>query len=298
MKTPEFVCGIDGGGTRTTVVCRASDGHDMGRREFGPLNLNSIGEEAFRRTLGEIMGYIDSLGSCRALCLGVSGITNPDVRRAAESVLAGTAFPYRITGDHETAHTGALGGKEGIILISGTGSVCYGRTADGKSTFTGGWGHLIGDSGSGYGLGRDALIAVSKVFDGYGQKTVLKKLLAEEFGLDSEQRIVSYVYSNDKSAVAALSPVVDKACRQGDEVAIDIVRANARSLVDIVTAAAARLGFGSCSVALLGGVLAHDTCLKQEFLRRMKEKAPGLRCVAPLHDAAEGAVMEALSLEC
>ncbi|MBO4278483.1 MAG: hypothetical protein J5891_01580 [Spirochaetales bacterium] len=297
MKTPEFVCGIDGGGTRTTVVCRTAGGHEVGRREFGPLNLNSIGEDAFRKNLEEIIGYVSSLGTCRALCLGASGITNPDVRRVAESVLSSSAFPYRIIGDHETAHTGALGGKEGIILISGTGSVCYGRTADGRSTFTGGWGHLMGDSGSGYGLGRDALIAVSKVFDGYGRKTVLKELLAEDIGLDSEQKIISYVYSNDKSAVAALSPIVDRACRLGDDVAVDIVKANAMSLVDIVTAAAARLGLERCSVALLGGLLAHETCLKQEFLRMLNEKAPGLRCVVPLHDAAEGAVMEALSLE-
>jgi len=297
MKTPEFVCGIDGGGTRTTVVCRTDDGQLVGRREFGPLNLNSIGEAAFRKNLEEIIRYMSSLGTCRALCLGASGITNPDVRRIAESVLSHSTFPYKIVGDHETAHTGALGGKEGIILISGTGSVCYGRTTGGKSTFTGGWGHLIGDSGSGYGLGRDALIAVSKVFDGYGQETILKDMLAEDLGLDSEQKIVSYVYSNDKSAVAALSPLVDMACRLGDDVAMDIVKTNAGSLVDIVTAAASRLGLGSCSVALLGGLLAHETCLKQEFICILKEKAPGLRCVAPLHDAAEGAVMEALSLE-
>ena len=296
MKAPQFVCGIDGGGTRTTVLCRTADGKEVGRREFGPLNLNSIGETAFRKTLEEIVRYIGSLGTCRALGLGVSGITNPEVFRLAENVLSRLEFPYRIMGDQEIAHTGALNGKEGIIIISGTGSVCYGRTADGRSTFTGGWGHLIGDSGSGYALGRDALIAVSKVIDGYGRKTVLTDLLAEDLGLDSEQKIVSYVYSNDKSAVASLSPVVDKACRLGDEVAMDIVQANARSLVDIVTAAAARLGFGSCSVALLGGLLTHETFLKQEFIRMLKEKEPGLICVAPLNDAAEGAVMEAKGL--
>lgn len=293
MKAPEFVCGIDGGGTRTTVVCRTADGGEVGRREFGPLNLNSIGEAAFRESLGEMLGYVNGLGTCRALCLGASGITNEKVRMATEGVLASSPFPYRIMGDYEIAHTGALGGMEGIILISGTGSVCYGRSSDGRSAFTGGWGHLIGDSGSGYGLGRDALIAVSKVFDGYGRKTELKDMLAKEMGLDTERKIVSYVYSSDKSAVAALSPLVDAACRQGDAVAIDIVESNAGALVDIVLAAAVRLGFNACSVALLGGLLEHDTCLKDAFVRSLKEKSPGLDCVAPLHDAAEGAVMEA-----
>ena len=293
MNDSGFVCGIDGGGTRTTVLCRSADGHDVIRREFGPLNLNSIGEKAFRESLEEITVYVSSLGTCCALCLGVSGITNADVRRVAGSVLSGMPFPYRIMGDHEIAHTGALDRKEGLILISGTGSVCYGRTADGKSAFTGGWGHLIGDQGSGYALGRDALIAVSKVFDGYGKSTVLKDMLATDLGLDSEQKIVSYVYSNDKSALASLSPLVDKACRLGDSVAQGIVETNAIALADIVIAARDRLGFGFCNVALLGGLMEHRTCLKESFIRLLKEKAPDLSCVAPLHDAAEGAVMEA-----
>ena len=293
MKDAGFVCGIDGGGTRTTVLCRFADGHDIRRIGFGPLNLNSIGEKAFRETLEGMIGYISGLGTCRALCLGASGITNGNVRKAAENVLGTAGFPYRIMGDHEIAHTGALDGKEGLILISGTGSICYGRTADGRSTITGGWGHLIGDSGSGYGLGRDALAAVSKEFDGYGQKTMLKDMLAGELGLDTEEKIVSYVYSNDKSAIASLSPLVDRACRQGDGVASAIVEANARELTDIVIAAAGRLGFVHCDVALLGGLMEHPTCLKETFIRLLNDKAPGLTCVAPLHDAAEGAVMEA-----
>ena len=293
MKDAGFVCGIDGGGTRTTVLCRFADGQDVRRSGFGPLNLNSIGDKAFRETLEGIIGYISGLGRCRALCLGVSGITNADVRRVAGSVLSGMPFPYRIMGDHEIAHTGALDRKEGLILISGTGSVCYGRTADGKSAFTGGWGHLIGDQGSGYALGRDALIAVAKVFDGYGKSTVLKDMLAGELGLDTEEKIVSYVYSNDKSAIASLSPLVDRACRQGDGVASAIVEANARELADIVIAAAGKLGFVHCDVALLGGLMEHPTCLKETFIRLLNDKAPGLSCAAPLHDAAEGAVMEA-----
>ncbi len=293
MKDAGFVCGIDGGGTRTTVLCRFADGHDVRRSGFGPLNLNSIGEKAFRETLEGIIGYISGLGTCRALCLGASGITNDNVRRVAGSVLDGTGLTYSIMGDHEIAHTGALDGQEGLILISGTGSICYGRSEDGRSTITGGWGHLIGDQGSGYGLGRDALAAVSKEFDGYGQKTMLKDLLAGELGLDTEEKIVSYVYSNDKSAIASLSPLVDRAYRQGDGVASAIVEANARELADIVIAAAGRLGFRHCDVALLGGLMEHPTCLKETFIRLLREKAPGLSCVAPLHDAAEGAVMEA-----
>ena len=296
MKMPCFFCGVDGGGTRTTVICRTREGQEIGKRTFGPFNPNSIGEESFRGILGEILSYIGSLGTCMGLCIGASGVTNDNVRTLADGILAGKGIPYILLGDFEIAHTGALGGKEGIVLVSGTGSVCYGRTSDGRSAMGGGWGHLLGDRGSGYGLGRDALIAVAEVFDGYGEETVLKDLVCGEFGLDTPGKLVSYVYSNDKSAVAAVSPLVDRACRQGDPVARRIVEENARALTDIVLAVAGRLGFKETVVALTGGLLMDPTCLKESFVSVLSSRNAGLECVPPLHSAAEGALMEAMRL--
>lgn len=296
MKEGCFFCGVDGGGTRTTVICRTPEGQDIGKRTFGPFNLNSIGEESFRGILEEILSYIGGLGTCRGLCIGASGVTNDNVRSVADSILAGRGIPYILLGDFEIAHTGALGGKEGIVLVSGTGSVCYGRTADGRSAMGGGWGHLLGDQGSGYGLGRDALMAVARVFDGYGEDTVLRDMVSDELGLDTPQKIVSYVYSNDKSAVAAVSPLVDRACRQGDPVARRIVEENARALSDVVIAVAGRLGFGETDVALLGGLMENPTFLKESLADILRSRNPGLNCIAPLHSAAEGAVMEAMRL--
>ena len=198
-------------------------------------------------------------------------------------------------GDYEIAHTGALDGKEGIILIAGTGSVCYGKNRDGSTAMAGGWGHLIGDAGSGYGIGRDALSAVARMYDGYGQPTILRDLLAQELKLDTAERIVSCVYSNDKSAVAALSPIVDKAYSTGDAVATQIIRSNAEALAQLVKAVASRLNFNSCNVALLGGLLENETALKAEFIDLL-HSSTDLHCVSPLHSAAEGAVLEALRL--
>lgn len=294
MKEPCFFCGVDGGGTRTTVICRMPDGQEIGSRTFGPFNLNSIGEQAFRSILGDILAYINSLGICEGLCIGASGITNDNERSVADGILSGTGIPYLLLGDYEIAHTGALDGKEGMILIAGTGSVCYGRTSDGRSAMGGGWGHLLGDPGSGYALGRDALVAVSEVLDGYGEPTALQEMLSEEFGLNTPQKIVTYVYSNDKSAVASLSPLVDRACRQGDPVACRIVEDNARGLADLVLAVAGRLGLGKTHVALLGGLLENPTSLKEAFTGILASRNAGLNCTAPLHSAAEGALMEAI----
>lgn len=296
MNRPDFVCGLDGGGTKTSAICCTLQGKEISRRVFGPFNLNSIGIQAFEEVLNDLITFLNETGNCRALCIGAAGITNSHISECVKGVLDKTGIPYCLMGDFEIAHTGALDGKEGIILIAGTGSVCYGKNRDGRAAMAGGWGHLIGDAGSGYGIGRDALSAVARLYDGYGEPTVLKDMLAGEYGLDTPEKIVSYVYSYDKSAIAALSRLVDKAFSKGDSVATQIIRSNAESLAQIVKAVASRLGFSSCDVALLGGLMENKTPLKEELKRLMAEDAPCLHCISPLHSAAEGAVLEALSL--
>lgn len=296
MKNVDFVCGIDGGGTRTTAVCCTPNGREIARKVFGPFNLNSIGEEAFRGILKDIVSFLEETGNCRALCIGAAGVNNLRMAEIVHEAFSETGICYKLVGDEVIAHTGALNGKEGIILIAGTGSICFGKNSAGKSATAGGWGHLLGDEGSGYGLGRDAIRAVSRVLDGYGEPTAIRELIAGEFGLDTPEKIVSYVYSNDKSAVAKISHLVEKAYWDKDPVAIGIVRSNAEALVDIVMAVSSRLGLEKCDVALLGGLMEHPTCLRDEFVRLLAERSRDLHCISPLNNAAQGAVMEALKM--
>ncbi len=293
-----FYAGIDGGGTRTTVVCKDVGGNLVDKREFGPFNLNGIGKEAFCNLLKEIIGYLNSLGHCICVCIGASGDDNEMLRKLAEEAFLKAGMKLRLLSDYEIAHTGALGGREGIITISGTGSVCFGRTHDGRSARAGGWGHLIGDEGSAYGLGRDALIAVSKDIDGYGEHTLLTKTFSDELGLNDQNSIISYVYSNDKRAVASLSPLVERACGEGDPVAKRIVEENAKDFVACVLHVARVLALDECNVALLGGLFEHETHFRQCFVRFLELGNPKLKVTSPLHNAAEGALLEAEKLGC
>lgn len=290
----EFVAGIDGGGTKTRVCCRTLDGNDLGTEIFGAFNMNGIGREKFVRLLDEITAYLNGMGICRALCIGSAGISNEVMAAEVAAAMdrAGIAN-WKLVGDNVIAMYGALDGQPGISLIAGTGSICFGRDAEGREARSGGWGHLIGDEGSAYALGRDALSAVAHAWDGYGEKTVLTDLLASQLGLDTQRKIISYVYSGDKSAVADLSPLVETAARQGDAAALAIVRKNAGQMAELVGAVADRLGFDRAEVAMLGGMLENDTCLRAAFLEVMGARYPHFTCVLPRHDACTGAVMMA-----
>ncbi len=297
MKT-DFFAGIDGGGTRTTVICRDADGALVGQNVFGPFNLNGIGKDAFCLLLDQIIVYLKSLGNCLGACIGASGVDNELLVNLAEDSFENAGIRLRLLSDYEIAHTGALDGEEGIIAISGTGSVCFGRTKDGKTMRSGGWGHLIGDDGSAYGLGRDALIAVTKCIDGYGEPTALCSMISDELGLCDQTSIISYVYSNDKRAVANLSPLVERACSLKDPVALKMVEDNAEALVENVISVSRGLGLDGCRLALIGGLFEHGTNFRRCFLNELERRKANLQVTSPLHNAAEGALLEAEKSGC
>ena len=288
----DFIAGIDGGGTKTRVVCAAPDGRELDSALFGPFNLNSIGPERFSALLEEICAYLHRQGRCRALCIGSAGISNGEMNRLVEAAMSRAGIEnWKLVGDQVIALQGALSGQPGIALIAGTGSICFGRNGAGEYARSGGWGHLIGDEGSGYALGRDALGAVARAWDGWGEKTLLTRLLAEKFGLDDQKKIISYTYGGDKSRIAALAPLVEQAAGEDDPAALEIIRENAVKMTGLVGAVAHRLGLTGGKVAMLGGLLEHETRLRRAFVAEMGARHPHLTCIPPEQDAAAGALM-------
>ena len=288
----KFVAGIDGGGTKTTLICSDLSGKGLLRRTFGPFNLNSIGEPAFLNLLCEISDLLRKIGSCCALCIGAAGVSNSRTQQLVSQTLSWIPC-CRMVGDHEIALWGALEARPGCAVISGTGSICLGRNSSGEAVRVGGWGHLIGDFGSGYALGRDVMAAVAKDMDGCGPRTILTRLVAEERGLDSREKIISYVYSGDKTRLSALAPLADRAAMDKDPVAEEIMRRNAAELAALCDTVCKKLELRSTEIAMMGGLLEHDTAFRGYFTVEMKRRIPELHCISPRKSAAEGAVLMA-----
>lgn len=293
----EFIAGIDGGGTKTSVVCHTPQGEAFCRETFGAINLNSVGEARFCSLLEEITAFLAAQGSCLALCIGAAGASNPRLRELTATAMdrAGIAR-WQLAGDHEIALYGALTGEPGCLLIAGTGSICFGRNDREETARAGGWGHLIGDGGSGYALGRDAAAAVARHMDGLGGPTALTKLLAGELGLSNRETIVAYVYGGGKERLAAIAPLVEQAAALGDAAARRILEHNARELALLVCAVAGRLGLEAGQTGLYGGLLEHNTVLRGLLLDELKARLPQMRCAAARQSAADGAAMMARAL--
>ncbi len=255
-----FTAGIDGGGTKTALLCQTLDGQTLLAKTYGAFNLNAIGEANFRALLQEITADLRKLGTCCSLCIGAAGVSNQRMRELVmEELSAEEIGCWDLVGDHWIALQGALEGQPGICLISGTRSICCAMGTDGPQIRLGGWGHLMGDEGSAYRIGRDGLEAVAGYMDGIRPRTILSELLNRELGLKSRTDLIAYVYRDGKSHIAALAPLVEQAAKQDDSVANRILSDNASALADLVIGAADQAGLTCAPVALMGRMLEHNT---------------------------------------
>lgn len=296
MKT-KFTAGIDGGGTKTSVICSDSRGKIIKEKKFGPFNLNSIGEKRFTELLDEIILFLNRIGECEALCIGAAGVSNCRMEYLInETMKKWEISNWKLVGDQEIALWGALEGKPGISLVAGTGSVCFGRNALGDKVSIGGWGHLLGDEGSGYAIGRDALKAVIKYWDGYGKETIMTEILERQLQIADRQTMIAYVYENDKSSVAKIARIVEEAAAVGDKCAMDILKENAEQISELVETACRRLQMMNGEAALSGGMLENNTIYRSIVVQEIERRCPDLVCTEPRQNAAAGAVMMAQNM--
>lgn len=291
----KFVAGIDGGGTKTAVICSDLDGRTVATETFGPFNVNSIGVDGFTILMVQICEFLRQTGECEALCIGAAGVSNPRMRSLVQQAMEKANITnWQLVGDQEIALWGALEGEPGISVVAGTGSICFGRNADDETVSIGGWGHLIGDEGSGYTIGRDVLRAVAHAWDaGTNEADMLAQLLASEHKITSREKLIAHVYTNDKSAVAQLARVAEQAAAAGDAKALAILTENASLLSEQVALVADRLQMKSGEVALLGGLLEHDTMYRKLLVQEIGKRCAGFTCVEPCDNAAIGAVLMA-----
>jgi N-acetylglucosamine kinase-like BadF-type ATPase len=298
-----YVIGMDGGGTKTAVVVSDRSNHILLEFEGGAINYNGGNKAIIDSNLQNIVQTILEKGfeieNCAAICIGAAGVSNPVVREQILAIIrkCGYQGPVKIVGDDETAFAGALDKPYGMILIAGTGSICYGKDAKGNTYRTGGYGHLIDDVGSGYAVARDILSCVVQAHDGRIEPTILTQLVYEYLKINSIAELITFVYQpgRNKKEIAALSVLIEKACDQKDQSAMKIVRKCAEELVTLVVPIIPKLGDDIC-LAVTGSLLLKNEEIYTEFIRSMNSRYPEVVVSKPKQNAAFGATVLALGM--
>lgn len=295
-----FIVGMDGGGTKTAVIVTHDDQEGpVLSFTAGPINYNGGDAGAIAAAFGEIFKQIrsccTSLAEVNHVCIGAAGVSNPAVARFLEQQVRDNGYsgPLTITGDQETALYGAQNAMQGIILIAGTGSICFGVNEKGERHRTGGFGHLIDDEGSGYYIGRELLSVLVQAEDGRTADTMIPALVYKQLGLGTVQEIIGFVYHKNttKKDIAALAPVMTAACGLGDAQALKLAEQCAAGLFELVVPVIERLKLYESKVAIAGSVLQKSRFVREALERKLARSYPQTQLIMPVHNAAYGAVL-------
>ncbi len=290
-----FFVGLDGGGTRTTVVVVDERGVERSRIHGPPTLVRGAQPE---RVAGVIASTVlEALertagGSADVLCCALAGAGRAEERERLLAALGGAGLASRVViiGDAEAALADAFDGGPGMLLIAGTGSIAVARSHDGALLRVGGWGDILGDEGSGFALGTAALRAVARAADGRGAETALSGEILLFAGVAEPAGLIRWAAAASKGHIAALAPLVCRVAVDGDPTAEELVDGAVSDLVDHIAALVPRLGLDPSAtpdIALSGGLLQEGSPVRTRLIQQLDSL--GVRVVQRSVDAALGA---------
>lgn len=277
--------GVDGGGTHTRVLVADESGREVASASGGASVVRpgaaahsaKVIAQAVRDALASIDG---KAATARALVVGVAGVGRDEERAALTDALdrLDLAEETTVHPDAVIALEDAFGDGPGVLLVSGTGSVCFGRGPTGTVERCGGWGPVCGDEGSGSWIGRRALSIVTAAVDGREPETSLGNAVLAALQLRDALELIPWGAQATATELASLAPVVLEAAATGDLRANSLVSLAAEELMLHVRALGRRL-FGderaTIPLALSGGLLAKGSLLRKRLEHRLKAAVPG-----------------------
>jgi N-acetylglucosamine kinase-like BadF-type ATPase len=283
--------GIDGGGTKTRALLVDSTAQRIHCAESGPSNLNIYDEATVRSSLQEVVASCIQATDAKpsAACFGLAGAANPETKaKLADIVQTLGLETFKIVSDAEIALEGAFRGGSGILLIAGTGSVCFGKSAKGTIHRTGGWGWLADDAGSAGWIGQRALEIALQEQDGRRKGTAFRDTILPHLGIHSEEDISPLLYQPliKRSKIAELSSCVFDLARQQNCAAIAIYDEALDALEALVRTTAGKMTNGADALVFSGGLFNYNT----DFRQALETKLSDFKIHAALNTPLEGAI--------
>jgi N-acetylglucosamine kinase-like BadF-type ATPase len=311
LTRAELLLGVDGGGLTTQAVIAGLGGEVLGRGLGPPSNHHRVGlEGACQAMKTAIDGAFAQISGTRipdrtthwtqssmiaAACFGLAGVDSAQDEGLFTAWLKGQdcRFRYAVTNDSELILGGGTPEGWGVALISGTGSICLGRAPGGASTRVGGWGHVLGDEGSGYQIATDGLKLATQAADGRGGSGALLQAALGHWRLREPKELIGVVARRDTTAeeIAGFATRVLELTGRNDPAAREIVERASQTLALHVDTVIQKLGLKDPPLALGGTMM--RVSLKKFLLERVKSP---LGPVTVVNDPVQGAIANARRL--
>lgn len=287
------VLAVDAGGTGCRAALCNRDGQLLGFAQGNSCNYHSIGIEKAAESLIVLLTALSKKQALHINCVvfGLAGLDTKTDEAILTAIANQALTAAKITSDsiylcNDAMLTlkGSMGRNNGVLIAAGTGSIACGITKEGLETRVGGWGHRVGDEGSGYSIGKAAIAHVLKNYDGREKPSGISAAILSAMSFPNEEDLIHWVYSSRFSVaqVAALTPIIIRLAEDGDWQGNKIIQRACQDLVDMALTVVRKLNLlgAEFSLVLSGGVL------KNQFVRRpviqlLTGTCPGLQVVAP-----------------
>ena len=273
--------GIDGGGTKTTCAI-GDDNSILATAQSGGSNPIRLGDAAARTSLHDAIRQVCARAgvdpaAITSVCMGASGGGHSDKSRRLEQII-GELLPGKVcvVGDMEIALRAAFGAGPGVITIAGTGSIAFGRDAEGHTLRIGGWGFAISDDGSGQWIGRTAVSRALRARDD-GEAPVLLARILSAWKLDAFDDLIPVANASPPPDFSALFPTVLAVADAGDLLARAVLSDAGEELARLATTVIRRLFPGAkptVPLAMTGGVFRQSALVRQVFYNRVRADFP------------------------
>ena len=294
-----FLLVVDGGATKTLAAVVDTRTFTVGTGSAGPSNPFAVGFDAAISAICLAVGdALRSLGAapgevCAAVLAIASADSTEDCQRLHDGVTAGYGLRRVLVVNDVAAawSSGTLGGP-GVAVIAGTGSNCFGVNSAGRSWRCGGWGHVLGDEGSGFWIGLQAMRAAIEFRDGRGPWTELIPRLLSAYSLNAIEDLQALVYEHfSKADIASFAVPAAQVAHDGDAVALEILHRAGTELARQANTVIRELDFtGEFPVVLVGSTFKSGEPLLGPFAESIRRTSPGADLIHPRVPPVGGAV--------
>lgn len=294
----EYVIGVDGGGTKTTVALANLDGKIVKKIKTKGSNINKLG---FKRAISNLEEAISKISRSKKINYGFVGLAGGLERNKIKKekikryLRKKFEFPIDVEGDQIIAFRAGTDRKDGIVVIAGTGSISMGWKK-GREEISGGWDWLFGDQGSGFWVGRKVLEEIAKSLDGRRKNLKLKNFIFRKLKIKNGQDLYQKFYSEDFiEKVASLSKFVDQFSQKGDNFSKSILIKAAEEVSKMAITVIKKLNFKNeeFPVVLSGGMF-NSKIFLSVVKRRIKEEAKDAKFILLKNEPVVGAIKLAI----
>jgi N-acetylglucosamine kinase-like BadF-type ATPase len=274
LHASDYILCIDGGGSKTLLQVIDREGKVLplfknnvktDQLIAAGSNINSVGKEGVRAALHALFEGVkigdeqkelhDIISECRIVA-GMAGVGAPENKSIVSALFEECGVKkdrIHLLTDAEAALQ--LVEDKGMILISGTGSICLGKK-EGSVFRVGGLGKVLGDEGSGYHIGLEAFKAAMEEEYGWGKPTSLTSALKEVFGVAEVRSLIRQINLGELTSakIGSVAPLVFEKAAEKDEVAETIIQHTAEELRHLLTKMSKIANLSHCEVHLWGGI--------------------------------------------